>query len=370
MFILLLLFFSFCSYYLNLVKKNYLIALTNLMFKNRLEMEANKLNIKNLGIIVLTLFIGVSSWFLMNYLISSDFSSIKFSTKKTPEISDSKYGITQFISGDGSYISSSNFDKSTIEGLNQISEVVRYALNKENQLFSYQLTSVGEWDDYSLEVKEVLPKKEILDRLFIVENTLYAYSKSKSLYKEVKNEQSFSLILEDVKLNIPSSDENESDIPKFNNASALDVSGNLYAWGDNRMGQLGNGEWGGVNPEVDPLLIMGNVKSYAIAEENSYYRGVALTNNHELYVWGMLPMVTTTEDMTTDWSVNQTNEESFQMDDMEVQTVNPNQTSIEPVLMGYDIKRYEVREDGVLATTLEGQEYLINGDASSDQSEN
>lgn len=60
---------------------------------------------------------------------------------------------------------------------------------------------------------------------------------------------------------------------------AIDKSGNLYMWGDNHCGQIGNGT---KNDQLTPQKILSNVS----AVDSSFGTTVALTQNGDLYIWG------------------------------------------------------------------------------------
>lgn len=53
----------------------------------------------------------------------------------------------------------------------------------------------------------------------------------------------------------------------------------LWSWGDNNLGQLGNGTY---NSSVTPVQIMSNVKSVCAGKDFA----LALTNNGDVYRWG------------------------------------------------------------------------------------
>ena len=65
----------------------------------------------------------------------------------------------------------------------------------------------------------------------------------------------------------------------FGNVAVIKKDGTLWTWGDNRQGQLGNGE---KSYYSHPLQIMDNVLSIAVGNEFM----AAVTKNHELWMWG------------------------------------------------------------------------------------
>lgn len=63
---------------------------------------------------------------------------------------------------------------------------------------------------------------------------------------------------------------------------AILETGRLLAWGDNRVGQLGNGRSGEQRDDAQRHLILRNVKEI-IAITNQAY---AIMENDDLYAWG------------------------------------------------------------------------------------
>ncbi len=68
------------------------------------------------------------------------------------------------------------------------------------------------------------------------------------------------------------------------NDAAIDIYGNLYRWGSNYHGQIGNGEKSEstLSTVNTPYKVMENIKKVAI----NGYCTAAITNNNELYMWG------------------------------------------------------------------------------------
>ena len=61
----------------------------------------------------------------------------------------------------------------------------------------------------------------------------------------------------------------------------IDVNGNLYMWGLNQQGQLGNGDLT-MDDSTVPIKIMDNVKSVSVGYDHS----AAITEDGSLYMWG------------------------------------------------------------------------------------
>ena len=75
----------------------------------------------------------------------------------------------------------------------------------------------------------------------------------------------------------------------YNHSAAISENGDLYTWGENHNGELGNGISGGTIYKYDegidsslPLKIMDNAKSVNLGTSAS----AALTQDSELYTWG------------------------------------------------------------------------------------
>ncbi|MCK5161779.1 MAG: hypothetical protein KAQ99_09425, partial [Candidatus Aureabacteria bacterium] len=69
---------------------------------------------------------------------------------------------------------------------------------------------------------------------------------------------------------------------KNNHNLALDSSGNVWAWGDNTYGQIGNGEFGGFVPT--PIQISGLINIAAIAAGDGH--SLALDSDENVWAWG------------------------------------------------------------------------------------
>lgn len=65
------------------------------------------------------------------------------------------------------------------------------------------------------------------------------------------------------------------------NSAAITTSGDLYLWGNNHAGSIGNGSGKSEN-EITPNYIMGNVSTVSLGSGFS----AAITNNGKLYAWG------------------------------------------------------------------------------------
>ncbi len=68
----------------------------------------------------------------------------------------------------------------------------------------------------------------------------------------------------------------------WNASAAITENGDLYTWGWNAYGQLGNGTSGFDKPQFTPIKIMSNVKSVDLGKCHS----AAITENGDLYTWG------------------------------------------------------------------------------------
>ena len=68
----------------------------------------------------------------------------------------------------------------------------------------------------------------------------------------------------------------------YESSMALTETGDLYCWGHNHVGQVGNGSESEI--QTEPVKVMENVSS-AAASPYSYHRA-ALTENRDLYCWG------------------------------------------------------------------------------------
>lgn len=79
------------------------------------------------------------------------------------------------------------------------------------------------------------------------------------------------------------SDENTESIVEvslgYSHSAAITENGDLYLWGDNTYGQLGNG----TNEDSNiPIKIMNNVEKVSLG----YFHSAAITKNGDLYLWG------------------------------------------------------------------------------------
>ncbi len=66
-------------------------------------------------------------------------------------------------------------------------------------------------------------------------------------------------------------------------SGAITENGDLYMWGENYHGQLGDGTHGSTNDRYTPTKIMSNVKAVSLDEWHSG----AITENGDLYMWGL-----------------------------------------------------------------------------------
>ncbi len=65
-------------------------------------------------------------------------------------------------------------------------------------------------------------------------------------------------------------------------SAAITTNGDLYTWGQNLYGQLGNGETSAYKANPNPEKIMSNVASVSLGDEYS----AVITTNGDLYTWG------------------------------------------------------------------------------------
>ena len=70
------------------------------------------------------------------------------------------------------------------------------------------------------------------------------------------------------------------------NSAAITKNGDLYLWGSNSNGQIGNGQGGSAGTstikQLSPTKVLENVSNIAVSSENS----AAITTDKNLYVWG------------------------------------------------------------------------------------
>ena len=64
-----------------------------------------------------------------------------------------------------------------------------------------------------------------------------------------------------------------------NTTAAITEDGDLYCWGDNKYGQVGNGA---TDNQLTPVKVLENVKEFYL----DYYTAAAITENGDLYCWG------------------------------------------------------------------------------------
>ena len=66
-----------------------------------------------------------------------------------------------------------------------------------------------------------------------------------------------------------------------NLTSAITENGDLYCWGENTYGRVGCGE--GIRNQSTPFKVLSKVKSFYC---NEYWNSMAITENGDLYIWG------------------------------------------------------------------------------------
>ena len=140
------------------------------------------------------------------------------------------------------------------------------ATNSAMQVFATEIIS----DEMILydETMDRLKKEEILD-LAIEDIEYVGEADSSNIFYNRDTEKSY---LNDDSLPI-------FDIDFSNSCGAITETGDLYMWGENEYGQVGNGS---VNWQKEPAKIMSKVASLKI---NSKTCG-AITENRDLYMWG------------------------------------------------------------------------------------
>ncbi|AWI06747.1 hypothetical protein [Clostridium drakei] len=237
----------------------------------------------------------------------------------TKSFDDTKYGFVQYLK---------DRDGKVVYALNKNNDLYSYTTNKEssgndklvcNLLFS----NTGGIKQYSLSDNQaVLTNK---GDLYVMGNCM-AGGIGNNLIKIMDNVSEFKV------------DKGIYDILALTNNSKL------YGWGQNRLGQIGNGSSSNTdyaNEVKQPYYIMDNVKSFYIGDDarTSYYLSAALTNNGELYVWGFDKKVSSKPDF----------EKSVE------------RKIFTPEKRLDNVKSFEVRSDGLAASTGSG-EVIVNED--------
>ena len=64
----------------------------------------------------------------------------------------------------------------------------------------------------------------------------------------------------------------------------IDETGQVYAWGSNRYGQIGNGESGDYRHEVVPTKVLDGMRIVSV--DVGVYHALALTDEGQVYSWG------------------------------------------------------------------------------------
>lgn len=283
------------------------------------------------------------------------------------DIDDSSYEFIKYISFDeynpdetmiidSEYINSLKQDKGKKEFADWILREIKYAIDKNNQLYSYQIIT-DEKDNMTLECMpmDIMGIKEI----FLVKDNLYIWTNDGIVYQKVDGQ--FNQILSNISEVIlhKYEDDYDSTISQGYNASAITNDSSLYIWGANGNGQIGNGEcsYNEVFYEYsdkfyDPYLTLENVKEYKIeTKEENYYKCAAITLEDELYVWGALPRIK--ESVTINIGGGDTVEK-------QIEKVHPDQNGYSPIKKLENVKSFGFQEDGILATTNDGEQILIN----------
>ena len=66
-------------------------------------------------------------------------------------------------------------------------------------------------------------------------------------------------------------------------SAAITTNGDLYCWGENGCGQVGNGSF---NDQYTPVKVLENVKKFYFHYDTSVRTSAAITTNGDLYCWG------------------------------------------------------------------------------------
>ncbi|MGI6732486.1 MAG: hypothetical protein ACOX5F_11450 [Anaerovoracaceae bacterium] len=283
------------------------------------------------------------------------------------DIDDSSYGFVEYVYYDKNEVEwSVLLDPDVVESnkkslgkkelANWLSQNINYAIDQNGEMFSYKI--ITDEENKTL-VCEPLGIRAI-DKFFIMDDYLYVHTDEGDLY--IAEDDEFQRILSNIsELRLYNNDDHQfsAEIPRYYNASALTKDSELFVWGINSQGQLGNGKHSynlAFYEYMDefyerPYRVMDNVKDYKIdLTPENYYKSAAITNDGELYVWGALPRIKETV------SINIGNEYI----DRPIEKQHPDQKEYSPVKKLDNVKDFELKEDGVLAITKDGEEVLVN----------
>jgi len=120
--------------------------------------------------------------------------------------------------------------------------------------------------------------------------TIKVSSNGQTAYKQIKIEDEakiITVILTSLTSDTDNNNDNTTDettsLPMLSlgdiHSAYIDENGNLYMWGSNKYGQLGNGK---TEDSLTPVKIMENVKSVSLGSGHS----AAITKDGNLYMWG------------------------------------------------------------------------------------
>lgn len=247
-------------------------------------------------------------------------SSSSLVKSNTKSIDDTKYGFVQYLKD----------SKGEIE----------YAVNKANDVYSYTINTDAKGDK-QLVCKLLLSKTGGIKQYSLVDNANLILTNDNVLYGNGhciagNSEYELKKLMDNI---------SEFRIDKNGfNILTLTTDGKLYGWGQNRLGQVGNGTSSNTNyaNEVkQPYYIIDNVKNFYIGDDArvNYYLSAALTKNGELYVWGFDKKVS--------------NSPGFEKS-IEHKIFSPEKRLD-------NVKSFEVRSDDLLAKTDSG-EVIVNED--------
>jgi hypothetical protein len=165
---------------------------------------------------------------------------------------------------------------------------VRYILNTNNELFTYNVT-IDDNGNPTLSTEPVFSAGARITRMFKMEQAVF-FQVDKTLYRGETMKGPFEPVLEKIAfMNLVKIDDKDTSVmPQVVHVNSI-ANGALYLWGENQYGQLGIGR---ITKELvtTPMRILENAERYYMPEEWTYhYKGAAITYDRDLYVWGEVP---------------------------------------------------------------------------------